>query len=98
MIAADYALSAFAWHNNTFGVYIKLKHVIDLLCAFDDDFPFEDPTSDLNMGGKVIIDGTNYAALNTPLGVLYALKRKLATRVRFPCISLPLNADKPDKP
>lgn len=102
LIAADYALSTFPRHKATFGVYIKLKHVIDLLCAFENDFPlpFKGSTSDdLNMGGTIIIDGT-VDGLNSPLGVLYALKGKLPTKVKFPPVSSllnDLNADKPDK-
>jgi hypothetical protein len=51
------------------------------------------------MGGTIIIDGT-VDGLNSPLGVLYALKGKLPTKVKFPSVSSllnDLNADKPDK-
>ena len=75
--------------------YKKFRKVVHLLGCLEKDFLSKDPTSDQNIGGTVsgeakIDDRFN---LKYALTVLSQLKKGLCAMVKFPFVSLPLNAD-----
>ena len=93
LIAADDALESAADSgplSRRSEVDKKVGKAIDLLCDF-----VKDPTSDPNIGGTVtgemkMSDKSKFATT-----ILHALKNDLHSNVKFPSVSLPLNADGP---
>jgi hypothetical protein len=93
LIAADDALKSAAEpeaENKTSAeVDEKFREAIDLLSGFEKDFLSKDPTSDPNISRT----GKRSSMSDSPLTILYALKKNLHAKVKFPSVSLSLNAD-----
>lgn len=75
----------------------KFREVIDLLCAFEKDFPSKDPTSGQNICGRTKEgpEANISDKFNSPSTILGVLKQNLHATVTFPSIfiSLLLNTD-----
>ena len=69
----------------------KFGEAIHLLSGFEKEFPSKDPTSDSNIEGTVTMKTTDKT--ESPSTILYALKRKLDTNVKFSVVFLSINAD-----
>ena len=68
----------------------KFGDAIDLLSAFDKDFPSKDLIADPNIGETI----TREAEMReSPPTILDALKRNLHAKVMFPSIFIPPHAD-----
>ena len=86
LIAADDALysAAKARDGTSEEVYEKFTKAIHLLGQFKKDFPFRD---DSNIVTRVCDKS------QSPAKVLHALEKNLHAKVKFPYVTLPLNAD-----
>jgi hypothetical protein len=100
LIAADDALKSAAKAGNRTSMQVdeKFREAIDLLSGFEKDFPSMDPTSDPNIGRSVTrenLEGkmSDSDKSDSPSTILYALKKYLHAKVKFPSVSLYLNAD-----
>ena len=71
----------------------KFGEAIDLLSAFENDFPSKYSTSDPGIGGTAAREATMSDTSGSPLAVLCALKERIHAKVKLPFVSLPLNAD-----
>jgi hypothetical protein len=98
LIAADDALmsAAKAGDRTSEEVDKKFGEAIHLLSSFEKEFPSKDPTLDPNIGGTI----TRAAKMNDQFdmseyvsAIIYALKQNMHAKVKFPSVSLPLNAD-----
>jgi hypothetical protein len=95
LIAADDALkSATESVDRTSKVDKKFKNAIHLLSEFEMDFLSGDPMSDPNIGRTETRKAKSYKS-KSPSTILHALKSNLHAKVKFPSVSLPLNADEP---
>ena len=93
LIAADDALKSAIDSeagDRTSEVDQKFKEAINLLGDFEKGFPYEDPISYPNIDGTAtkINDGSK-----SPSTILHSLKQNLHAKVKFPSVSLFLNAD-----
>ena len=70
----------------------KFREAIDILYAFEKDFPSKDSTSDPNIGATVTREAKMSDRSGSPLTVLGALKENIHAKVKLPSVSL-LNAD-----
>jgi hypothetical protein len=94
LIAADDALKSTIMAREEISKEIdkKFGDAIDLLSAFEEDFPSKDPTPDdpdPNTGGTA----TEAKMSKSPSTILHALKENLHSKVKLPSIYLPLHAD-----
>jgi hypothetical protein len=71
----------------------RFEKAIDLLSDFAKDFPLKDPTSDPNIGGTVTGEVKMNDKSKSPSTILQALKNDLHSNVKFPSVSVSLNAD-----
>ena len=71
----------------------KFREAIDILYAFEKDFPSNDSTSDPDIGGTVTREARMSDSSESPLTVLGALKENIHAKVKLPSVSLLLNAD-----
>ena len=97
LLAADDALqfAPYAGYGRTSElVDEKFKMAIDLLDDFAKDFPLKDSTSDPNISGTVTGEVKMGVESKSPLMILHALKNNLHSYVKFPSVSLSLNADR----
>jgi hypothetical protein len=94
LTAADDAINSAAesMYRTSRKVDKKFSKAIDLLSGLEKDFPSKDPTSDEKIGGAVSGEAKNDKS-EYALTILYALKKNLHAKVKFPSVSLPLNAD-----
>ena len=68
----------------------KFREAIDLLSGFDKDFPSKDPTSDPNIGRPFTREnpeGKMGDKSDSPSTILFALKKNLHAKVKFPSVS-----------
>ena len=72
----------------------KFRMAIDLLGDFAKDFSLKDSTSDPNISGTVTGEVKMSFDSKYPLMILHALKNNLHSNVKFPSVSLFLNADR----
>ena len=99
LIAADDALKSAteAADKTSKKLDEKFGKAIKLLIGFEKDFPTKHPTSDSNIGASVTrkakMNRKSRSPLTLPSMILHALERKLHAKVKFPFVSLPLNAD-----
>ena len=99
LIAADDALNSAVEIGDGISIEVdkKFREVIDLLCAFEKDFPSNDSTSDPNIGatlGATVTEGAKKSdSSRSPLTVLGALQENIHAKVKLPSVSLLLNAD-----
>ena len=95
LIAADDALqSAVGARRTSEEVDKKFREAIHLLDRFQEDFPFKDPMSDPNIGGTVITEKeASGDESKSPSMILNALKQNLHAKVKFPSVSLFLDAN-----
>ena len=102
LIAADDALeSAINAGYSTTSKLVdnKFRMAIDLLDDFAKEFPLKNSMWDPNIGGTVTGDSEwrlNWGSQEecSPLRILHALKNNLHSNVKFPSVSLFLNADR----
>ena len=73
----------------------KFREAIDLLSGFDKDFPSKDPTSDPNIGRSVTREDPEGKSdkSDSPSTILFALKKNLHAKVKFPSMSWVSMAD-----
>ena len=71
----------------------KFRNAIDLLSDFANGFPLKDPTSDPNIGRTVTGKVEMSYRFKSAMAILQALKNDLHSNVKFPSVSLSLNAD-----
>ena len=69
------------------------KNALRLLSDFAKEFPLKDPISDPNISGTAAEEVKNGNNSNSPTTILQALENDLHSNVKFPSISLSLNAD-----
>ena len=95
LIAADDALKSAVEARDEISEEVdkKFGDVIDLLSAFEKDFPSKDLIADPNIG-EMITREAEMRESRSPSTFLHALKENLHTKVKFPSIFLPLHADK----
>ena len=95
LIAADDALNSAVEVGDGASIEVdkKFREAIGLLCAFEKDFPFNDSTSDQDIGGTVTREAKMSDGSGSPLAVLDALKENIHAKVKLPSVSLLLNAD-----
>jgi hypothetical protein len=94
LLAADDALKSASNAGNKTSEKVdkKFREVIHLLGAFEKDFP---SASDPNAGGMVTREEKMSASdkSDSPSTILHSLKKNLHAKVRFPSVSLTLDAD-----
>ena len=95
MIAADDALKSAVEARDKTSEEIdgKFGDVIDLMSAFEKDFPSKSLIADPNIGETVTREAENPEMSESPLTILHALKQDLHSTVKFPSIFLSLHAD-----
>ena len=99
LIAADDAIKSAteAGDKSSKKVDKKFGKAIKLLSGFEKEFPIKHPTSDPNIGETVIrkakMNRKSKPPLTLPSMILHALEKNLHAKVKFPSVSLPLNAD-----
>ena len=95
LIAADDALNSAVEVGDGTSVEVdkKFGEAIDLLCAFEKDFPSNNSTSDPNIGGTVTREAKMSDSSGSPLTVLGALKEDIYAKVKLPSVFLLRNAD-----
>ena len=71
----------------------KFKKALDLLSAFAKNFPLKDQTSARSPRTSDPNIGRNVKNSKSPMTILQALTINLRSNVRFPSVSLSLNAD-----
>lgn len=71
----------------------KFSKAIDLLSSFEKDFS-QDPPSDPNIKETDVRKVEIGDESRCPLTILYALKKKLHSKVKSPSVSFPFNTDK----
>ena len=99
LIAADDAIKSAAEAGDKTSKKLdeKFGRAIKLLSGFEKDFPIKHPTSDPYIGETVTrnakMNRKSKPPLTLPSMILHALEKKLHAKVKFPSISLPLDAD-----
>ena len=95
LIAADDALNSAVEVRDGTSIEVdkKFREAIDLLCAFEKDFPSKYSTSDPNIDGTVTREAKMSDSFGSPLTVLDALKKNIHAKVKLPSVSRLLNAD-----
>jgi hypothetical protein len=95
LIAADDALTSAAGAGDRTSEEVdkRFREAIHLLSGFEKDFLSKDPTSDPNIGGTVTREAKMSDNFESPSTILYALKKNLHAKVKFPSVYLPLDAD-----
>ena len=95
LIAADDALNSAVGVGDGTSIEVdkKFREAIDLLCAFEKDFPSNDSTSDPDIGATVTREVKMSDSFGSPLTVLDALKENIHAKVKFPSVSRLLNSD-----
>ena len=93
LIAADDALNSAVEVGDGTSIEVdkKFREAIDLLCAFEKDFPSNDSTSDPDIGVTVPREAQISDSSGSPLTVLRALKENIHAKVKPPSVSLLLN-------
>ena len=86
LIAADNALKSAVERGDTTSMEVdkKFGEAIDLLCAFEKDFPSKCSTSDPNIDGTVTREAKISDHSGSPLTVLGALKKNIHSKVKLP--------------
>ena len=95
LIAADDALNSAVEVGDGTSIEVdkKFREAIDLLCAFEKDFPSNDSTSDPNIGATVTGEAQMSDSSGSFLTVIGALKKNIHAKVKLPSVSRLLNAD-----
>ena len=95
LIAADDALNSAAEAGDRASREVdkKFRKAVRLLGGFQKDFPLKNLTSDQNIGGTVPGGAKMNDKSERAPTILYALKKNLHAKVKFPSVPLPLNAD-----
>ena len=89
LIAADDAILSGneAGNNISEEVDEKFRKAIQLLNAFEKDFPSKDPMFDPNICQMITSEEDPGVTPKSPLTILYALTENLHSKVNFPSVS-----------